>query len=935
MQTTRKHAIFARRWPARVAAVIAAALVAACGQPAPDKLMASARDYIAKKDYNAAAIQLKNVLQKQPNDAEARYLIGVALLELSDGQGAEQQLRKALELGFGAEPIYPLLARAMLEAGRPDRVLAEMADKTVANAAGQADLHVSLGNAYLSQAKPKEARQQFAAALKLKADHDGARVGEARLLAADGDGERALRVLDAVLARSESHEALFLKGELLAAKGEAESAVPLLEKAVRARPLFWPARQSLIALQTHRQTFDAAQASIDQAKRIFRNEPQLVFLEATLALRQEKYGAARNLIQQILKDAPDHVQSLVLAGTIELQSGSYGFAEEFFRKALYRAPEHAGARRLLVASYVRGNQPDRALEALQPLLDRGGSDAGLAMLAGEVYLAKNDLKAAAKYFERAAADPQAPPAIGGANARTRLAQVRLASGDVTRALAELEAIARTDATQHQADVMLVSTYLQRGERDKALAAARQLERKQPDNALSHQLLASVHLANRDAASARASLERALQRQAGSVPALQGLAQLDHAEGKLGEARKRFDEVLAREPTNAAVLLAYSAFLGSAGAEAQEIAALLERAVRANPSNADARAALVDAHLRAADARKALQAAQEASTALPNNLRIMELLGLAQQASGNVNQAIETMRQLTLQSPKSVVPLIRLAGAFAAAREFDRAAQTMRRALQIEPHRMDVQRDLVSFLAQAGHIDEALKEARSVQRSRPKEAAGFAMEGDVLAVQKRWLEAAGLYRAGLARSPDAAVGLKFHGALANAGETREAMTLAERWIKENPNDAAVRVYLAEREARAKNYKGAAQHYRALVAHQPNSAALLNNLAWTAAQGGDPDALKYAESAYRLAPANASVVDTLGWLLLERGDTTRAVELLRKAVSLAPSATEIRLHLAKALLKSGSTEAARKELEAIVGATATSTYKDEAAALLKTL
>jgi len=43
--------------------------------------------------------------------------------------------------------------------------------------------------------------------------------------------------------------------------------------------------------------------------------------------------------------------------------------------------------------------------------------------------------------------------------------------------------------------------------------------------------------------------------------------------------------------------------------------------------------------------------------------------------------------------------------------------------------------------------------------------------------------------------------------------------------------------------------------------------------------DPQALEYAEKAYKLAPTSPNVADTLGIPLIEKGDTTRGVELLQ--------------------------------------------------------
>lgn len=68
------------------AAVVVTALMAGCGAGDPDSLMASGKDYLAKNDSKAAVIQFKNALQMNPNLAEARFLLGKALLEAGDPQ---------------------------------------------------------------------------------------------------------------------------------------------------------------------------------------------------------------------------------------------------------------------------------------------------------------------------------------------------------------------------------------------------------------------------------------------------------------------------------------------------------------------------------------------------------------------------------------------------------------------------------------------------------------------------------------------------------------------------------------------------------------------------------------------------------------------------------------------------------------------------------
>ena len=123
----------------------------------------------------------------------------------------------------------------------------------------------------------------------------------------------------------------------------------------------------------------------------------------------------------------------------------------------------------------------------------------------------------------------------------------------------------------------------------------------------------------------------------------------------------------------------------------------------------------------------------------------------------------------------------------------------------------------------------------------------------------------------------------------------------------------RLYLAESANNRKDYAAASKYYRTLVDAQPNNAAMLNNLAWSLDQSKDPKAIEYAERAYKLAPEQPAVMDTLGVMLVEKGDGARGLELLKKASSKAPQNGMIRLNLAKALVKTGNKDEARKELD----------------------
>jgi predicted Zn-dependent protease len=159
-------------------------------------------------------------------------------------------------------------------------------------------------------------------------------------------------------------------------------------------------------------------------------------------------------------------------------------------------------------------------------------------------------------------------------------------------------------------------------------------------------------------------------------------------------------------------------------------------------------------------------------------------------------------------------------------------------------------------------------------------------------------------------------------MTNAGKVTEADTTAEKWLRDHPKDVVLHAFLAEHAMRLQDYKSAARHYQAILASQPDNPLILNNVAWATGELGDPKALSYAEKAFALAPNNAAILDTLGVLLVKRGDLSQGLKSLQQAAQLAPNQSDIRLHLAKALIKAGDRDAARKELGALTQASSQS-------------
>ena len=916
-----------------LAALLGSVVLTACRNESSSDLIRSARDYQAKGDHKAAIIQLKNAVQKQPDNGEARLLLGKSSLAVGDPATAEKEFRKAAEFGQPAAVVAPLIARALLESGESERVVSEFGKQNLTEPGAESSLRVAVGQAQVRLRRMDDARESFKAALASDPSNVPAQLAQVQLAVMEGRIDAAVATVDQIVAKNpNSAEALLLQGELRLARGDRTGGREALERAVAADPAQAPARLELIALLIAERQFDAANTQIAAARSVRGGDLRLLYFEALIAAQQKDLARARELTQQLLKRAPEHVPTLVLAGAVELQDKKPIAAETYLQKAVTLAPQHDGARKLLVRTYMTSNQPALALEAAKPLEAQGAQlDAPTMMLVGEAYLANGNLKQATTFYAAAAESKPQETA-----ARVRLGQIAMVSGDPERGIRELEAATALEGAPAQADLALIAGYMRRGETAKALEAAQALVKKRPDDPMVYQVLGTVYVGRKDTAAARAAYGKALQLNPTYLPAVAGLARLDFADKKPADARARFEAVVAKEPNNELALLGLAEVLAAMKAPAAEIVPVLQRAIAAKPQSATARVALINLYLQEKDTRAALSAAQEASAALRDDPRVLDALGRAQAAAGETNQAIETFNRLAAAQPQSTLPLLRLASIYLANKEADKAIETLLRAQKVAPANTDIGRDLVRGYLATGKGDDALKQAKALQVAAPTSAAGHVLEGDVYAATRQWGEAERAYRASLKVDPTSEEGaLKLHGVLMAGGKKSEAEAAARKWLAEHPNDVMYRSYLAEQALRTRDLKTAVAQYQIVVTQQPNNVAALNNLAWAAGQLGDPKAISYAERALKLAPDNSAVLDTAGVLLVSAGDTAKGLEYLARAVAIAPDRLDIRFNFAKALVKAGRTEDARKELTQLQSATQEFNGKAEIPALLKQL
>jgi putative PEP-CTERM system TPR-repeat lipoprotein len=917
----------------RYLALLAAAMLmaAGCGKTeSSQKLYQEAQQYHAKGDDKAAIIQLKNALQKNADNAEARYLLGVIYNDTHDPKSAEKELRHARRLGYKPGDVQLAVGRSLMGQGEFQRALDEVQPLPDAARDVQAGILSLRGNAQLALQQPGDARKSFDAAVQIQPGFADALLGQARLAAGKGDAAEAMRLVEQALEGYPGNtEVGLFKGDLLRAQAKTAEAIAAYRQVLTIDPNNTGAHLSLASMHVASGDFAAARTEIQALQKVSPNNPLARYLGAMVDFREGKYPQARDALQEVLKRVPDHMPAVLLSGAVAFALGSYEQAEADLTRFLKRFPGNSYARKLLAATELKTGRAQNALETLKPLQSDDRPDPQVLALTGEAYAQSKDFAAATGYFEKAAALAPKSAAL-----RTQLALSHLAGGDSQRAVTDLQSAAELDPQQSRADTLLVITHLSRKEYDKALQAIADLEKKQPNSPDTLNLKAAAYLGKQDMANARKSLEQALVLKPDFYPAAANLAQLDIRDNKPEAARKRFEGILKNAPGNVEAMLALADLAGRAGQE-KEYLEWLQKAAKTSPSVLRPRLLIARYYLNKKDPQKALAMAREAQSANLNNPDALNMLGTAQLAAGEKDNALVSFKQLTQLAPKSAEPHLRVAQAQAAMKDNAAALASANKALELQPDFADAEIFLFSLQLQADHPAEALTIARKVQKQSPKAALGYAMEGDALMQQKQFKDAAKVYETAFSSSRSGPLAVKLHAAYSQAGDAKTGEAKLAQYIKDSPQDMVARLYLANAYLRSEQHKAAIGQYEALLKQDAKNLLALNNLAWLYQQEKSPRALDYAEQAYKVQPDNAPVLDTLGWILVEQGKTARGLELLQKATSKQPDAPEIRYHLAAALAKSGDNARARQELERVLAAGVAFPQEKEAQALLKQL
>jgi putative PEP-CTERM system TPR-repeat lipoprotein len=882
---------------------LAVAVMQGCGKGSlsETEYLEQAQAAIAEGETNVALIQLKSLLQLNPDNVQARQLLGLTLAELGNWPGAESALSRARELGAADALILVPLARALYEQRKYVDLLAAVTPANDMSADLRGAVHSYRSMAHLGQGATNEAELELDVARDFAPDLALTGIAAARVLVARGELAEARALVRSVL---DSHpgesEAWALLGSIELELGASEEAESAFSSAIESSAAVTSdyLRRALVRISL--KDFEGARSDLAASREQNPDSPGALYTDGLINYRQQRYAEAQTAFEKALSIAPGFTDALFYLGASNLAQGQLAQAEQNMARFLAVVPESDMARLLLAISYNRQGKPQSTIDILDSLSKSPEADPQLLIPLAEAYLQKNDADSALRLYQRIA-DLSFDQA---GSLQLTIGLLQLQTGAEEKAMKSLAAVTE-EPYAYRAALARVHYFMNMSRFDEALAVADELEQAYPQQVGTHNLKAQAYLAKNDPAKARSSLERALELNPEFTPAALGLARLDIDEGNPAGAAQRYQAMLKADGKNISALVGLAELAQLAGRDADQLK-WLQRAVAASSTSVVPRVGLVNYHLAHDEYREALSVARRFAGDNPNSPQALAVLGKTQMKGRQYRDALVTFSSMMELVPTSANGYLEMARAYSALGENDNARGALTKALEYEPRNLRVIYTLGTLEAGLGNGGEAMRMARLYRQIEPDSAVGDMLEADALMTAGRAGEAAEIYRKVLSKRPNGRIAVKWHQALSQAGN-EDADSALLSWLASHDQDAFATAYLARSYMGRGQREQAIEQYELLVARGAATAEVLNNLANLYQQAGDPRDLDTANRARELDASDPAIADTLGWILVSRGKLDEGLKLVRQAAEAAPD-PEVHYHLAYALEKSGQDQEA---------------------------
>ena len=437
------------------------------------ELLARAKTHHAQGNTRSQIIELKNLLQKNPNHPEAHWLLGETYANLGYGKDAEKELLRAQELGVDKEKITVLLGKSLLDQREYKRVLNEIRPVIASSATTVAGIKTLYAQAHLGLKEFEKGCELFREAKQTDNQYVPAYWGISQCSLGFGKPIEAADELDSALKIDEKNvETWLLRGDLWRSQKQLVEA----EKAYTAGLSHRPDHLSLLlaraSVRVPLNNHTGAMADLNQADKQNKDHPLALHLKGVMQYKDKKYADAKVSFETVLKINPDYLPTVLWMAMTDYALNNLEQASRGFAKYVGAVPNATEVQAFLAITRVRLGGKKGAAEVLGALDKVDINDPQTLVLIGQAHLLTGDEKASARYLTRAI--EKQPDAI---DPRVNLVAALLQQGDKPGALHQAEELFKKSPNDTRAASLLIGALLKNGEIDRALDVVRQLEQR--------------------------------------------------------------------------------------------------------------------------------------------------------------------------------------------------------------------------------------------------------------------------------------------------------------------------------------------------------------------------------------------------------------------------------------------------------------------------
>lgn len=901
-------------------------LVVNANQSTIDEALKSA----AQGKPREAIIQLKNVLQKDPENVAARFALGKIYMDYGDVASAEKELRRAQKLGTPLEKVSELILDAYLAQNKFDDISNYLTRYKAKDSKTQALFDAFEGFVKLSKRDNTQAKQLFDQSLASDKGNLRATLGLASYFIGQSQNDEAIKLLsDFLQSNPESIRPLSLRGELYRKTGKLNEAEKDYSAVLAINKNFHQARLGLAFVKAAQNKSDEVFAELKKLPEQMQQLPAVSYMKALSYYLKKDLGNAEANLQDVLKLVPNHIQSHLLSGIIYYAQQKWQLAEDHLSRVNKQVQNNPNVIKLLASSYLKLNELDKAENLLNRLkLTLKQPDAQIYTLLGSVYLQKGDNDRAQELFNQAAAI-----APENSDLKTRLAFGMLAGGNTDKAISTLESAVELGENQLQTDVLLVMSYLRAKQLEKALELSRKLQQKYVDSPIPHNLTGLSLMSSGKHKEADVSFKKALSIDSSFDTATVNRARNAMAAGDSKQAEEILLELNKKNPLNITALQGLAQLAGlnkdTAGRESY-----LQKIIDVDASNVAAVSQLAEILIRRNEPLKALTLISAAGNDANENAALIRIRGMAQLAARQTSSAITTFESLARMLPSNIEANYQLGRAYLLNNELDKASRYFdKAALNDQKKQLPMVWIAMGDVAiKQKNYDKVLKLTSELMDAGTDIAPVYELRAMAYQGLGKTSEVAPLLKQAFVKQPSQQRARSL-AAFYNANkQSAKAIDILNQWLSTKTDDAQLLAMRGLIQMQNGDDKGAIDSYQSVVKIKPDNAPILNNLAWLYHKTGDNRAIETAKRAYQLSQKRAEIIDTYGWILFESGQQQQALPILQEALLNSPEHPEIAYHVAVALRKLNRASEAEPILKRILRNSPASPFAANAKQLL---